>query len=163
VRADLESVVSWWTRPERLAGQRARFERADVRDFEYQETLCEGELIIESSWTTAKGLQVSLRMAGPVIDPGTVADRNADSEVVLRHETSQSRRWPNGREDSSRSEVVVVFSEIAHNRTRVRMTATRHADGSWWDRFVLRINGRRLRRQTLNELIAGCERDLGAV
>lgn len=43
VRADLESVVGWWSRPERWEDQRAFYESLDVSDLRYEETAAPGE------------------------------------------------------------------------------------------------------------------------
>src|SRR5215469_1862455 len=106
VRGDLESVVSWWTSPERREERRARHESLDVSDFRYGETLEDGQRVTETSWTTRRGVQVSVRTVSP-IRPDGVVERAPDGRAVLRGQVFHSNRWPNGSEQLSRAESVV--------------------------------------------------------
>lgn len=161
VRGDLESVVSWWTSPERREERRARLENLDVSDFRYEETLQDGQRITETGWTTRRGLQVSGRTVSPIRPHGAV-ERDPDGRALLRTQTFQSSRWPNGREDLSRSELILEFRELSESRTRVRLTATRYKEGvPWWERLLPPNQERRHRRMHLKDTIAKCEHDLG--
>lgn len=161
VRGDLESVVSWWTSPERREERRASHESLDVSDFRYEETLEDGQRITETGWTTRRGLQVSGRTVSPIRPLGAV-DRAPDGRVLLRTQTCQSRRWPNGREDLSRSERVLEFRELSESRTRARLTVTRYKEGvPWWERLLPPNDERRHLRLHLKDAIAKCEHDLG--
>ena len=71
VRGDLESVVSWWTSPERREERRARYESLNVSDFRYEETLEDGQRITQTGWTTRNGLQASVRTASPIRPHGS--------------------------------------------------------------------------------------------
>jgi hypothetical protein len=158
VRGDLESVVSWWTSPERREGRRAHYQSLNVSDFRYEETLEDGQRITEMGWTTRRsltqtgwtprpGLRVSLRTASP-IRPHGAAERAPDGRAVLRTQAVWSRRWPNGREDLSRSDSVLEFSELPESRTRVHLTVTRYKEGvPWWEKFF---------RITMSDAICGC-------
>jgi hypothetical protein len=161
VRGDLESVVSWWTSPERRDERRAFLGSLDVADFRYEETLEDGQRITETGWTTRRGLQVSGRAVSPIRPHGAV-DRAPDGRVLLRTQTFQSRRWPNGREDQSRSERVLEFRELSEGRTRVRLTVTRYKEGvPWWERLLPPNDERRHLRLHLKDTVAKCEHDLG--
>jgi hypothetical protein len=160
VRGDLESVVSWWTSPERREERRAYLESFDLSDFRYEETLEAGQRITETGWTTRGGLQVSERTASPIRPHGAV-ERAPDGRAVLRAQSVQSRRWPNGRGDLSKSDSVVEFSRLSEIRTRVRLTMTQCKEGPRWgigrpghdERHHLRIH--------LKDRIAKCEYHLG--
>jgi hypothetical protein len=157
----LESVVSWWTSPERRAERRARLESLDVLDFRYEETLEDGQRITETGWTTRRGLQVSLRTVSP-IRPGGTVERTPDGRALLRTQTFKSCRQPDAREDLSGSEVVLEFSELPENRTRILVTATLHKEGApWWGRRLTPNDHRRHMRMHLMDTIAKCEHDLG--
>jgi hypothetical protein len=161
VRGDLESVVSWWTAPERREKRREHLESLDVPDLRHQETLDEGQRLFEMDWTTRDGVQISLHTASPV-RPDGVVERAPDGRVVLRAQTVQSRRWPNGREDLARADVVAEFSELSESRTRVCVTVTRYKEGvPWWERLLPPNDERRHRRMHLKDTIAKCEHDLG--
>jgi len=161
VRGDLESVVSWWTSPERRAERRARLESLDISDFRYEETLQDGQRIIETGWTTRRGLQVCGRTVSPARLDGTV-ERDPDGRALLRTQFLQSRRWPNGREDLSRSELILEFRELSESRTRIRLTAIRYKEGApRWEILLPPNDERRHRRMHLKDAIAKCEHDLG--
>jgi hypothetical protein len=172
VRGDLESVVSWWASPERREERRAHYESLNVSDFKYEETLEDGRRITETGWTTRRsltqtgwtprpGLQLSLRMTSPTRPHGAV-ERAPDGRAVLRAQTVRSRRWPNGREDLSRSDLVLEFSELSESRTRVRLTVTQYREGvPWWEKILPPNDERRHRRMHLKDTIAKCEYHLG--
>ena len=172
VRGDLESVVSWWTSPERREERRAHYESLNVSDFRYEETLEDGQRITETGWTTRRsltqtgwtprpGLQLSLRMTSPIRPHGAV-ERTPDGRAVLRAQTVRSRRWPNGREDLSRSDLVLEFSELSESKTRVRLTVTQYKEGvSWLEKILPPNDERRHRRMHLKDTIAKCEYHLG--
>lgn len=172
VRGDVESVVSWWTSPGRREERRAHYERLNVSDFRYEETVEDGQRITEMGWTTRRsltqtgwtprpGVQVSTRTASP-IRPQGAAERASDGRAVLRAQFAGSRRWPNGREDLSRSESVLEFSELPEGRTRVRLTVTRYKEGvPWWEKILPPNDERRHLRMHLKDMIAHCEYHLG--
>jgi hypothetical protein len=169
VRGDLESVVSWWTSPERREERRADYESLNVSDFRYEETVEDGQRITEMGWTTRRslthtgwtprpGLQVSIRS----IRPQGAAERAPDGRAVLRVQSVGSRRWPNGRENLSRSDSVLEFSELPESRTRVRLTVTRYKEGvPWWEKILPPNDERSHLRIHLKDMIAKCEYHLG--
>lgn len=161
VRGDLESVVSWWTSPERREERRAHYESLDVSDFRYEETLEDGQRVTETAWTTRRGMQVSVRTVSP-IQPHEAVERAPDGRAVLRSQGSQSNRLQNGPEHLSRSESVVEFSELSGSRTRVRLTVTRYKERvPWRERSFPPHDERHHIRIHLKDYIARCEYDLG--
>lgn len=75
------------------------------------------------SWTTQSGIYVFLEIRGNVFD-GVVV-RDVEGKVIRRRETYQYRRWPNGREDTSRGEIIAEFSDLPGDRTLAWITQTR--------------------------------------
>src|SRR5215469_6060978 len=162
VRGDLESVVSWWTSPERREEQRARHEGLSVSDFRYEESLEDGQRVTETGWTSRRGLQVCVRTVTPV-QPDGALERTPEGRAVSRRQTFVSRRWPDGREDSSRTESVLEFSQLSASRTRVRVTVTQYIEGvPRWGRSFPHHDERFHLRMHLKETIAKCEYHLGA-
>ena len=161
VRGDLESVISWWTSPERRAELREQFESLDVSDFRYEETLDGEQRVTEMGWTARSGLQVSVRRVSPA-RPHEALERTPDGRAVLRSQAVQTRRWPDGRERLSRTESVLEFRELSAGRTQLRATLARHREGvPWWEKVLPPNNERRHRRMHLKDEIAKCEHDLG--
>ena len=163
VRADIEAVLAWWTSQQRSSDQRARFENLDVHDFTYQETEETDTRLAEMSWTNSDGLFVSLRIETPNRQDGNV-ERGADGAAILRSRTSQQRRWPDGRQDSSSTNNVTEFRQLQPHATQVRLTTTRNKEGAWWwERFIPPTTERNQQRRHLQQMVAQCEHDLGAI
>jgi len=160
VRGDLESVVSWWTSPERREERRVRHESLDVSDFRYEETLEDGQRVTETGWTTRRGVQVSVRTVSPIRPHGTV-ERDPDGRAALGTQIVQSSRWPNGPVHQYRAESVAEFSELSGSRTRVRLTVTRSQEHvPWRERSFPPHDERHQIRIHLKDYIARCEYDL---
>ena len=161
VHADLDSVVAWYVSPDRRAESRAHFESLDVRDFLYDERVEGDRRTTDMSWTTPTGLHVFLEVRGNVAN-GVVA-RDEAGKVVRRGETYQYRRWPTGRQDRSRGETIVEFTDLPGGDTRVQISLTRHKDtAKWWERLLPPIAERQAQRRHMKEMFARCERDLGS-
>lgn len=161
VRADLDSVVAWYASPDRRAESRAHFESFDVRDFRYDERVEGDRRTTDMSWITPAGLHVFLEIRGNVSN-GVVA-RDEEGKVVRRGETYQYRRWTTGRQDRSRGETTVEFTDVPGGSTRVQISITRHKDTApWWERLLPPITERRAQRCQLEEMFSRCERDLGS-
>jgi hypothetical protein len=158
VHADLDSVVAWYTSPDRRAESRAHFEAFDVRDFRYDERVDGDRRVTDMSWTTKTGMHVFLEIRGNI----GVIPRDAEGRIVRRGQTYQYRRWPNGREDRSHGEVVAEFSDIQGGGTRARLTITRHKEAApWWERWLPPIAERQRQARQFSEMFSRCERELG--
>ena len=163
VRADLESVLAWWTSQQRSSDQRARFENLDVPDFAYHETEEADTRRAEMSWINSEGLFVSLRIETPNRQDGNVK-RAADGAAILRSRTSQQRRWPDRRKDSLSTNNLTEFRKTQLGTTEVRLTTPRHKEGAWWwERFVPPTTERNHQRRHLQQMVAKCEHDLGVI
>lgn len=162
VRADLDSVVAWYTSADRRAESRAHFEAFDVRDFRFDERVEADQRITSMSWTTQSDMHVFFEIRGNVFDGAVV--RDAEGRVIRRGETYQYRRWPNGREDTSRGEIIAEFSELPGDRTLARITQTRQKEPApWWERWLPPVAERSLQQRQMEKLFARCERDLGSL
>lgn len=162
VRADIESVLSWWTSQQRREDRRAHFESLGGQGFSYQETAEADTQLTETNWTTAEGLFVSLRVETSNAPDGKV-ERSAEGAAILRSRTSQQRRWPDGREDKSGTSTVTEFRRAQPATTQVRLTTTRHKEGAWWwERYLPPIGERSQQRRHLQRMVGQCEHDLGS-
>lgn len=163
IRADVDSVLAWWTSPQRRDDQRAHFESLDVQNFSYEESSTAEARLTEMSWTTSEGLFVSLRIEFPHGQDGNI-EHAVDGGSILRSRTSQQRRWPGGRQESSSTSNVTEFRQAQPGTTQLRLTTTRQKAGAWsWERYMPPIAERRQQRQHLRQMVAQCEHDLGVI
>lgn len=116
IQGQLQSVVRWWSSPERYVEQQAIVDRRKVLDYSWVENFDDEIRTVNAKWTTRRGLEVNFRVSAAAIEA------TRDGTFVGRQTTWQHRRHPHGREDTSESERVLEFRSVKLGETIVEST-----------------------------------------
>jgi hypothetical protein len=122
VHGDAESVVRWWTDPQRRSERRSRFEAGKFAEASWREEQVGDTLVVHMAWTKKRGRQVQVQ---------TIALSNHDGQIgqteigfQLQGTVHQTCHHPDGRQHAFETHSTFVFRERQPGSTTISQTTT---------------------------------------